>query len=216
MTIYFLSGLGADSRAFKFLNFPKNAKLIFIDWIDPLPNEDLRSYAKRISKKIDTSKPFYLVGLSFGGILATEVLEFVTPKKTIIISSVASRQELPYLFKLAGMVRIHKLTPSKLFNRPSSITNWFFGVKTLNEKKLLSEIITSSNTLFSKWAVDQILVWKRRIAPKNIVRVCGENDKVLPPSRNKCKYLIKNGGHFMVVTHAIEISEILQKEMAGG
>ena len=89
MKAYFFSGLGADKKAFGQLQFPENIDPVFIDWIQPIPDEPIESYAKRISGSIDDSQPFILVGLSFGGIMATEVIEFVSPHKTILISSVS-------------------------------------------------------------------------------------------------------------------------------
>src|SRR5689334_13499819 len=103
MKVYFLSGLGADSRSFKYLRLPKGYEPIYIDWLDPLAKESLTGYSERISKKIDTSEPFILIGLSFGGILSTEVVQFVKPLKTILISSVARRKELPAHYKLASI-----------------------------------------------------------------------------------------------------------------
>lgn len=41
--IYFISGLGADKRAFHQLNLPGFEK-IFIDWIQPMPNETIQTY----------------------------------------------------------------------------------------------------------------------------------------------------------------------------
>ena len=124
MTIYFLSGLGANYSAFKYLTFPSNVQTVFIDWLAPLKNESLKSYAKRIAEKIDNTQPFILVGLSFGGMLATEVIEFVQPQKTILISSAARRQELPVYYKLAGTLGINKFFPAAVIKKGNRLINW--------------------------------------------------------------------------------------------
>ena len=209
MTIYFLSGLGADSRAFKHLTFPPNVKTVFIEWLEPKKNEPLAGYAKRIAEKIDHTNPFILIGLSFGGMLATEVIEFIKPQKTILISSAARRQELPFYYKLAGLLKLNKLLPKKNIHKSNLLTNWLFSISANNDKFLLQEILTASNPSFSKWAINEIVNWKRLHAPQNIIRIHGNKDRVLPVINFKPDYMVKNGGHFMVVNKADELSEIL-------
>ncbi len=210
MTIYFLSGLGADSRAFKYLTFPANTEIVFIDWLIPEKNEPLRSYAKRIAEKIDHSKPFILVGLSFGGILATEILEFITPQKTILLSSVTRRQELPFYYRMVGFFKLNKIIPLKSTNKINFLTNWVFGISAPKDKLLLAEILAATNSEFSRWAVNEILNWKRTVTPSNLIRIHGNKDRVLPMIKFKPDYLIKDGGHLIVVTQAKEISKILE------
>ncbi|WP_462220336.1 alpha/beta fold hydrolase [Ferruginibacter sp.] len=210
MTIYFLSGLGADNRAFKYLTFPANTEIVFIDWLIPEKNEPLRSYAKRIAEKIDHSKPFILVGLSFGGILATEILEFITPQKTILLSSVTRRQELPFYYRMVGFFKLNKIIPLKSTNKINFLTNWVFGISAPKDKLLLAEILAATNSEFSRWAVNEILNWKRTVTPSNLIRIHGNKDRVLPMIKFKPDYLIKDGGHLIVVTQAKEISKILE------
>jgi pimeloyl-ACP methyl ester carboxylesterase len=72
MNIYLISGLGADKRVFSKLGFSTNHVIKHIEWIKPNSNEDLSSYARRLARQIDESKPFFLVGVSFGGMIAVE------------------------------------------------------------------------------------------------------------------------------------------------
>jgi pimeloyl-ACP methyl ester carboxylesterase len=67
MTIYCISGLGADYRVFQKLVFPSDYHVVHVEWIQPEIRETLSSYALRLLKQIDNSKPFILIGLSFGG-----------------------------------------------------------------------------------------------------------------------------------------------------
>jgi pimeloyl-ACP methyl ester carboxylesterase len=213
MTLYFLSGLGADSRAFKYLTFPANTKTVFIDWLTPNKDESLSEYAKRISQCIDTSGPFILIGMSFGGILATEIIEFVQPQKTILISSVTRRQELPFYYRLAGFLKANKLLPAKATNRSNALTYWMFGITSRNDKSLLNEILISTDTHFSKWAIHEILNWKRKASPGHLIRIHGDKDRVLPIINFKPTYLLKGAGHFMIANRAVEISKILEMEI---
>jgi len=66
MNAYFISGLGADKRIFSKLKLSEKINIIHVDWINPDRNETLEAYSKRLSRIIDTSQPFALVGVSFG------------------------------------------------------------------------------------------------------------------------------------------------------
>ncbi|GAB2826503.1 alpha/beta fold hydrolase [Ferruginibacter profundus] len=209
MTIYFLSGLGANYSAFKYLAFPPDVTPVFIDWLAPEKKETIRQYAKRIAAKINSTEPFILIGLSFGGMLATEVIEFVQPQKTILISSAARRQELPAYYKAAGTLRLNKLFPAAVIKKGNLVINWLMGVSAIKDKALVQEILAASNPEFSRWAINEIVNWKRTTAPANIIRIHGDKDKVLPIINFKPQHLIKKGGHFMIANRANEISAIL-------
>ena len=99
MIIYCFSGLGADKRVFKHLKL--DANLIHVDWIEPFENESIKSYSKRLSLKIpEDGKNFGILGVSFGGLIATEISKILNPKITILISSAETKYELrkSYIF----------------------------------------------------------------------------------------------------------------------
>ena len=161
MTLYFFSGLGADKRAFERLDLPDNVESVFIDWIRPNNKESLRGYAERISVEIDSSKPFILVGFSFGGILVTEMLEFLKPQKTILISSIASISEMGFMMKIFGLLKLNRLLPFSKANKINDFIYWLFGVKDNYAKGLFKEIFESSDKYFSKWGIEAMTNWRR-------------------------------------------------------
>ena len=63
--IYCISGFGADERVFSKLNF-EDHDVHFIPWIDPLKNETIEGYAKRMSEQIKHDNPI-LFGLIIWG-----------------------------------------------------------------------------------------------------------------------------------------------------
>lgn len=211
MNVYLISGLGADYRAFRYLTFDAQHTIHYLTWIEPLKNESLRDYSKRLSKNIDDSKPFILIGLSFRGMIATEISQVLHPEKTILISSVAGYNELPFLYKLAGSMRLHKLIPPRAGNNGNFLMHWLFGIKTPNDKLLLNQILTDSNTAFTKWAISAMLGWRNHSKPSTIIRIHGDKDRVLPITSFQANHIIKKGGHLMVVTRAKDISLLLNK-----
>lgn len=211
MKVYLFSGLGADGRVFQHLQLPSHCIPIHIDYINALQHEKLQDYAKRILPQIDTTAPFCIIGVSFGGILACEIMEYVKPVKTILVSSIACRKELPILYKFASALNLHRFIPSKKVNKPNLLTYYIFGVKEKQHKKLLSDILTSSNSTFSKWAVREILLWKRKIPPSNITRIHGTKDRLLPINNFVPHYKIPKGGHLIMLQQAENLSIIIAK-----
>ncbi|MFM9839801.1 MAG: alpha/beta hydrolase [Cyclobacteriaceae bacterium] len=209
MIIYFISGLGADERAFQKLSLPTNWTIKHLKWIDVAPNETLKSYVLKFSKLIDASEEFSLVGLSFGGIMATELNKILQPKTTILISSISTKYELPVLYRLVSFLRLNKLVPTVLLNKAFPFTHWYFGTKTKEEKILLEKIIHDTPPLFLKWAINEILHWKNTERPTNVFHIHGTKDRIFPISNLKIDFKFKEGGHFMVYSKADEISKIL-------
>ena len=74
--------------------------------------ESLKSYALRLAGGINQSVPFAIIGLSFGGMLATEMATVLHPQRTVLVSSVPTKQQLPWYYRLCGMIKLNKLTPS--------------------------------------------------------------------------------------------------------
>lgn len=208
--IYFISGLGADKRVFKKLTLPANYELIYLDWIKPLPNESLESYAYRLSEAIDTSTPFYLVGLSFGGMLSTEIAKKLNPVHTYIISSISTYTQLPWYYRIAGTLKLHQILSVGLAKRTSAIMYRLFGLKTQSEKQLLDEIVADTDPVFLKWALGCILGWRNVVRP-DITHIHGTSDKILPIKYTQPDVVVSGGGHLMVYTHAGEISKLLCK-----
>ena len=206
--IFILSGLGTDERVFKHIEFP-GCQTTYIKWIEPLDKETLAAYAKRLTQQITANSPV-LVGLSFGGIVATEISKLIATEKLILIASVKTRKEIPFFFRISGKLNLHKLMPSKFFTEGSFISNWLFGIETESDKKLLSEILHDTDPMFFKWAINEIVKWDNAIKAPNITHIHGTADRIFPYRFVQADHTIKNGGHFMTVNRSAEINSILK------
>lgn len=209
MKVYFISGLGADRRAFQRLTLPPAFEAIYLDWITPQPKESLTSYAQRMGTSINTHEPFAIIGLSFGGMIATELARQLQPVHTILISSISSAAQLPPFLKMASTVRLHRWLPRRLLSHPSALSFWLFGAKSPTEKKLLSHIIFDTDPDFIRWAFDAIAHWKREPPPPHLFHIHGSRDKILPLRFTRPDVVVRGGSHFMVWTKAGEISKLI-------
>ena len=206
--VFIFSGLGADYRVFQNLDL-SNYEPIYIDWLRPVNNESIVDYARRFLPQITTTRPV-LIGLSFGGLVAVEVSKLIEVEKIILIASAKTTKEIPYYYRVAGRLNLHKLLPTILLKRSSTLTNWFFGARTKEDKKLLAEILQDTDINFLRWAIHQIVRWDNRQQFSNIIHMHGTRDKILPISFVNVDIPIVKGGHFMTVNKSEEISQILK------
>jgi pimeloyl-ACP methyl ester carboxylesterase len=214
MNVYFISGLGADRRAFERIRLPDKYAVHYLDWIPPLKKESLNDYAKRLAASIDTAQPYAIVGLSMGGMIASAMTQFLHPHKTVLISSVGCNAEFPPLLKLTRITGVHKLIPGFVLKHPNAIAYWLFGANSKNEKSLMHYLISNSDPRFVKWAIGAIVNWNDCNRPKTIFHVHGNRDKILPIKYTKPDVVIDKGSHFMVWTKAGQISKILEQALA--
>ena len=216
MNVYFISGLGADRRAFEKIKLPAHYAIHYLDWIRNHKGESLNAYAKRMAAAIDPSQPFAIVGLSMGGMIASAMTRFLAPQRTILISSVGSAEEFPPLIKLARFTQIHRLVPAVLFNKPNAVAYFLFGARRKSEKRIMRYIIGNSDPGFVKWAIGAILNWENKERPGDVFHIHGDRDKILPVRYTRPDVVIKGGSHFMVWTRAGEVSRVLEKALEGG
>jgi pimeloyl-ACP methyl ester carboxylesterase len=208
--VYFISGLGADQRAFYKIKLPRGYQSVYLDWIRPLANEGFADYAKRFSQSISRDEEFVLVGLSFGGMLASEVAKIVSPKKLIIISSLSSYKELPWYFKLAGKLGIHRIISPSLYKR-ATMMNRFMGAGNKEMKSIVYSYVNNIDPAFIRWSLNVIVHWSHTERLSDLVHIHGSKDHLLPYRYVQADYMIKNGGHLMVMNKADEVNSVLQE-----
>jgi pimeloyl-ACP methyl ester carboxylesterase len=206
--IYIFSGLGADERVFKDLDF-SGFDVTFIRWTIPKDNVTIENYAKRLIEQILTKRPT-LVGLSFGGIIATEVAKLIETDKIILIASAKTRQEIPFYYRFAGQLKLHKLLPTRLLKQPNFLSNWFFGTENEADRKMLADILHDTDPTFLKWAIDKIVNWTNQVRHKNVQHIHGTADRILPFRFVECDLTVFGGGHFMTVNKADELTQKLR------
>ena len=110
--MYAIPGLGTTQELFINIRI-KNTEIIVLDWPIPSANDTMQSYAKKFLPLIDTSNPFYLMGVSFGGMICTELSKLISPVKTFLISTCKTRQELPWFIKTLKHIPIHLVLSEK-------------------------------------------------------------------------------------------------------
>ena len=207
MKIYAISGLGADERVFQFLDLP--FEVVCIKWV-PWQGHNLHSYAELLCDQIDTSPPFVLMGVSFGGIAAIEMNQFCNPESTILISSAESWNDLPSWYFMLPTINLVRFIPTTLFNLPRAVANFLFGA---NNKILLDQILNDTDPQFVKWSIEQIRSWRSEIRVVKSVRIHGSADRIIPMTNEPSIKVVPGGHHFMVVDKASEVRSHVISEL---
>lgn len=216
MNLYFISGLGADKRVFQKLVLPDFYHIHYIEWIPVAKNESIESYCRRLSEQIDTSQPFSLVGLSFGGVISIEMSKFLTPVQTILISSFCLKQEVPRFYVFLSDSGLYKFLPTGLLLKPNHFVFRLFGAYKPAVKDLIKNILQDTDPVFFQWAVRQLFSWNNQWKPDNMLRIHGTSDKVLPYKSNMDAIPVEGGEHLMVYSQWETVSEILKQNLSPG
>ncbi len=208
--VYFISGLGADRTVFNKLDL-SFCEPIFLDWITPLKKESLQHYALRLAEAIKEPDAT-LVGLSMGGMMASEIAKANPSMKAVIISSNRSAKEYPnYSRLLTKYLPAYQYTTKKAMRLIFPITCWFLGAESKADKTHLWGVIETTNLSFVKWCIWSITRWSLPEPQPNVIHIHGTADRLLPYRYVHPDYTIKGGGHLMIMNRAAEISELLKK-----
>ena len=204
---YLIPGLGADERVFRRLRLPGPGQVLA--WLPPQsPAEPLAHYAARLAAAVPPDAPCWLVGVSFGGLLAQEIGRLRPLARVVLISSLGGPHELPPLLRLAGATGLHRVLPFGLLRWLPRLAQWFFGARGGAEYRLLRQILRDTDPAFARWATAQLLAW-RGPGLAGAVRIHGTRDHLLPPGAARVDYSVPGAGHFLIISHAGRVSEVL-------
>ncbi|MEP7144418.1 MAG: alpha/beta hydrolase [Ferruginibacter sp.] len=211
-TIYCISGLGADNRAFSRLK-PDGYQIVCLPWLTPLLNESITAYATRMSKAITADNPV-LMGLSFGGMMSIEIAKLLPAEKVILISSIKSRNELPRWMKAAGTLRLNRIFPMRSTKLTEPIQNRFIGISSTEDIEMVRSYRKNAPQVYLDWAINEVLRWRNEWQPPTLFHVHGDADKIFPINNLAPTHIIKEGGHFMIMNKAAEVNAALQQILA--
>lgn len=206
--VYFISGMCYSCSVFDGLKLPKGYKKKYLKWYVPRPDESIDEYSRTLARGIDTTRPFVLVGYSFGGIIAQEMGKFLSPVKTIIISSFKSEEEIPMLFRAAKRLNVAERIPSRMYESTELMTEIFNRFVYRMSTEELSQVMTFTDPVYIKWAISQITNW----VPHNnahIYHIHGTEDQIFSYTLLNNVFPIEGGDHLMVMKKADVVSSII-------
>jgi hypothetical protein len=211
MVIYAIPGLGTTEKLYVNTKIT-GVEIIVLSWPTPNKNDTMETYARKFLPQINTTIPFCLLGVSFGGMLCTELSKMISPQKTFLISTSKSRRELPWFIKTLKHFPLHKIVSEKQHRQMAYQGRWIIGFGKAYIPEFLGMVNSMTQNYF-KYCINIIANWDRQEEPKNVIHIHGTNDKLLWYKYVKSHYSIQQGSHAMIVFRAEEINQIIEKEI---
>lgn len=204
--IIFFSGMGADQRAFQFLDLG-DIERVYVTWIEPEDDETLRDYSARLVKDMEFYEDDVVIGLSMGGMVAQEVAAMHHVSKVILISSLRSGETLQPLFTAAQKLKLMRLMQKDLLR--NTIVKGARIFLPLNDKRLqvIVDMLDRFSGHYYKWAMNAVLNWQGADARCPVYHVHGSKDEMFPLSQVRDAVIIDKGTHLMIVTKPKEVSK---------
>lgn len=209
--IYYISGLGADHRAYQFLQL-ENFETKNIEWVQHSEKDTMGTYAEKLLPQIDTSRPVILIGTSLGGMLSIEIAKRIDVQHTFLISSIKNRSEQPAYFNFFRWFPMYDWMPDNVMGNPEFWLKFLFpaGMKT-EWKEMFADMFSKWSPSFLRWAMKASLLWDNDAKIENYTHIHGDRDIVFPHIHLHNFHLIKGGTHIMVLSKAREIKSIITK-----
>ena len=208
--VYFFPGQGSDERLFSKIKLDSNFRTIYITYPVPERKTTLTEYAIIISKQIDTSQKFILVGVSLGGMICTELADNFKPEKIIIISSAKCRKELPFRYRFQKVIPLNKLIPKRIIKIGAQVLQPIVEPDRKKNKAVFKSMLKSKTPKYYKRTVNMIINWDRKTYSEKIIHIHGTKDHTIPIRNVKYNYKIDKGSHMMTLTRGEEINELMK------
>lgn len=208
VTVYCISGLGADHTVFNRLHLP-NVQLVAVPWLAPESTETLANYALRMAAQIPEAQPI-LLGLSFGGLVAQEIAKQRPLKKLILLSTMQKPTGLRSFLHAYKKLPVYNWLPTSILRWVLLRNIWVFGKLNAKNKKALRKMINQFSPTYYKWAFGQILNWKGNGSLQvPICHIHGSKDWLFPIATAQPDFAVVGAGHLMVLTHSRQVAGLL-------
>lgn len=193
--IYLIPGMTREYPIFSRLApLLPNAKVQ--SFLPPRPKESLASYAGRMAQRLTADA--YIVGVSFGGIVAVEVSRVLQPRGCVVISSIRSPSQLPPWFRV-----LRRINPSRMSSLIGMIgkaavmlPNCTATRSTLRARKLHGE-----SGDWHRWATSSVLAWQPEPVDFPMLQIHGNRDTTFPIRYVVPDVCVENGTHSLPISH---------------
>lgn len=212
-TIYAIPGLGNTKELYRNIRVSGH-RLQILEWPEPAESSTLSEYAKKFLPQIrDNSQPVKLLGVSFGGMICSELAELLQVKKAVLISSCSNRLQFPLKLNVLRYLPIYRLVPDYAVRMLAKNKRKYLGFEKSFEPVFYQMIDSMPRNYFSR-CISYIINWDRTQNRAPLVQIHGTGDRLLK-NYTTASYKITKGSHSMVLSRAEEINNLLDKEFNG-
>ena len=209
--VYLMPGMAANPSIFEHINLPKDQfEIHWLEWMIPVKNESLESYAKRMITHIKHDN-VALLGVSFGGILVQEMSKYMILRKLIVVSSVKSKHELPKRMKVMKYTKAYKLLPTQLVSNIDFLAKYAFGEAVTKRIELYKKYLSVNDKQYLDWAIENVIEWDQEEPNPDAIYIHGDKDAIFTHSCHGNCIVVKGGTHIMVINKYKWFNENLPK-----
>lgn len=217
--IVLFPGLGADPRMFDQQRRRFGDDLECPDWLTPDPGEAFDDYARRWARQLqsqpDDTRPLFLGGVSFGGMVAMQMARHLPAKAVILIGSCRSTAAKPPRWQIAR--RIGNLIPQRLLGRRvlAAAALWVALLDRLDgpHRKLLMTMAADSDPQRIRWSADACADWlfdeHNEPGFPPVYQIHGRRDAIIPLHPGDPDTLIPDGRHILGFSHAHTVNRYI-------
>ena len=207
--VYLLGGLACNEKMYGRIRFPEGYEPVFLPWIGAEKGESLESYSRRMALGIDPGRPGVLFGTSFGGMVAQWIASFCPQvRKLILVSTVCSREELPFFYRFLDRSKGLKFIP--FLNNGRVRAFLLSGSWHKRYVKKMEAFFREPSPGYIRWAIGCSIgfdaVKKMTLSFENILRLHGERDAVFPFRRISNSICISGANHLVTYLHPDSIN----------
>ena len=226
-SLVLIPGLGADVAFYARQRQAFGDRLIVPQWIQPQhEDETLEHYAHRLARRIqelpNLRRPFFVGGVSLGGMLAAEIAECCGDDAAglLLIAACCRRQQVTPLFRVvaAGSGVVPDGLIKGLLNHavPHAI-GWWQGLDPA-ATDLFNQSTFRTDIPLLKWGGRAIRRWQEPADPKCPVYLAhGRRDWVIPIPEDAMRpgvdLAIPDGRHLIHFTHASAVNRWIRQVM---
>lgn len=208
--VYLIPGQGADGRLFQNIHISHHDTVI-LTYLIPEKGEQMAAYAHRMAAQIDTTRPYAIVGVSLGGMLAVEMKDFLNPEEVIIIASAKCQENIPNLYKFFRNFPLHRVLGGRFYKFGTRFMQPFYEPMTKENQQIFRSMLKQKDPKFMKRAVRCIVEWENDLCSNEVIHIHGTEDRTLPHKTANPDITVENGTHMMTLARGQEISNLLNQ-----
>jgi pimeloyl-ACP methyl ester carboxylesterase len=210
MKAYFFPGLGADASLEPYHRI-SGLDAQWIKWPSIIrPNWEL--FLSDLIGENEIEEGSLFLGISFGGLVATQVAVKIRPAGIVLIGSLTSPTAITSL--LTPFRHLLTIIPDRLFNLawvPDWVIAYFFGIRKKEHLLHFFRMARSYTPSQTKALIQLALSASSVEKGYPLYVIHGDKDRILPAQKCEADLLIKGGGHLLSMTHSDEVNEAILK-----
>ncbi|HAA15697.1 MAG TPA: hypothetical protein DCE41_29910 [Cytophagales bacterium] len=210
-TVYLIPGTGGDYRLYDQFVL-EGYDTVRLPWLEPKADDQMADLARAMAQQVDTTQPVILVGVSLGGMVATEMAEFIPVEGLVLISSAKTSEELPFQYRFQRAVPLYRLFSGRFLRNVTPLARFFVEPSSFPHRKIFNSMVSQKTDNFMKQSIRMICQWEKETEPSTpYLHLHGTRDHTLPYRRIGKPTPIKKGSHMMVYGRGQEVGQAVQK-----